>query len=204
MESVNLDYHTRYLRQIRDDKSQYPNQNIMSCTRLFRQLKDHDMGLKAARAKAVVEKGLNNYAPARMLPANTPLIEPQYFIRVIQKKDGEIIDRREGKHGEDKNISLHDLVSQMSMCWVNVQQGVTINGCTYPTKIDTGYCPFCNYHCLCHKTLNNHVRLHLWLLMFCRVGDCFYTTFDIKAMVPHVLEAHPDLGYLKSKKTTET
>ena len=92
----------------------------------------------------------------------------------------------------------------MSMRLANVKQNVTVNGRTYLTEIDAGFCPFCNYHCSCHKTLNNHVRIHLWLPIFCGVGDCFYLTFNIKAMVPHILEAHKDLGYLKSKKTTET
>ena len=90
------------------------------------------------------------------------------------------------------------------MCRVNIRQNITVNGHTYLTEVDARFCPFCNYHCSYHKTLNNHVQLHLQLLMFCGVGDCFYMTFDCKVMVPHVLEAHKDLGYLKLKKTTET
>ena len=96
-------------------------------------------------------------------------IEPKYFIWVIQKKNGEIIDRQDGKHGEDQNIGLHDLVSQLSMHRVNVKQNVTIL-----TKVDSGFCPFCKYHAGCHRTLNNHVQLHFRMPMFCGVGDCFY------------------------------
>ena len=208
MESVNLDDHSAYLTLIRQDKSQYPHWNIMSHTWFLKQLKDHgkDHGMdeKANWVRSVIEKGLSNYALARMLPTNSAIIEPKYFIRVIQKKTGEVIDRQDGKHGEDQNIGLHDLVSQMSMRWANIKQNVTVNGCTYLTEINAGFCPFCNYHCSCHKTLNNHVWIHLWLPMFCKVGDCFYPTFNIKAMVLHVLEAHKYLGYFKSKKTTET
>ena len=87
---------------------------------------------------------------------------------------------------------------------VNSKQNVTVNGHTYLTEVDAGFCPFCNYHCSCHKTLNNHVWLHLWLPMLCGVEDCFYPTLDCKAMVPHVLKAHKDLRYFKSKKTTES
>ena len=180
----------------------------MSCRWLLKQLEDHKLEVKANRVRSVIEKGiekgLNSYAPSRKLPANAPVIEPKYFIWVIQKKTGEIIDWQDGKHGEDQNIGLHDLVSQQSMRWVNIKQNVTVNGHTYLTEVDIGFCLFCNYHCSCHKTLNNHVRLHLRLPMFCGVGDCFYLTFNCKAMVPHVLEAHKDLRYLKSKKTTET
>ena len=204
MESINLDDHSAFLTLIRQDISQYPHRNVMSCCRLLKQLEDHDLDVKADRVRMVIEKGLNSYALARKLPANALVIEPKYLIRVIQKKNGEIIDRQDGKHGEDQNISLHDLVSQLSMRWVNIKQNVTVNGCTYLTEVDARFCPFCNYHCSCHKTLNNHVQLHLQLPMFCGVGDCFYPTFDCKAMVPHILEAHKDLGYLKLKKTTES
>ena len=194
MESVNLDDHSTYLTLIRQDKSQYPHQNVMSHAQLIKQLKDHGMDEKANQVRSVIEKGLNNYALARMLPTNSPIIKPKYFIRVIQKKTGEVIDWQDGKHGEDQNISLHDLVSQMSMRRVNIKQNVTVDGHTYLTEIDARFCPFCNYHCSCHKTLNNHVQIHLRLLMFCGAGDCFYLTFDIKARVPHILEAHKDLG----------
>ena len=93
MESINLDDHSAYLTLIRQDISQYPHRNVMSCHRLLKQLEDHDLDAKADRVRMVIEKGLNSYAPARKLPANTPVIEPKYFIRVIQKKNGEIIDR---------------------------------------------------------------------------------------------------------------
>ena len=199
-----LDDHLAYLTQIRQDLSQYPHRNVMSCCRLLKQLEDHDMSAKADWVRTVIEKGLNSYALAQKLPANAPVIEPKFFIRVIQKKNGDIIDRQDGKHGEDQNIGLHDLASQLSMRQVNIKQNITVNRHTYLTEVDAGFCLFCNYHCSCHKTLNNHVWLHLWLPMFCGVGDCFYPTFDCKAMVPHVLEAHKELRYLKSKKTTET
>ena len=204
MESINLDDHSAYLTLVQKDLSQYPHWNVMSSHRFLKQLEDHGLEAKADRVRSVIDKGLNSYALARKLPANALVIKPKYFIRVIQKKTGIIIDRRDRKHGEDQNISLHDLVSQLSMHQVNIKQSVTVNGCTYLTEVDAGFCLFCNYHCSCHKTLNNHVRLHLQLPMFCGVGDCFYPTFDCKAMVPHVFEAHKDLGYLKSKKTTES
>ena len=179
---VNLDDHSTYLTLIMQDKCQYLHWNVMSYARLLKQWHGHDMtwhgmDMKANWVRMVIEKGLNNYALARMLPTNWPIIEPKYFIRLIQKKNGEIIDQWDGKHGEDQNIGLHDLVSHMSMRWANIKQKITVNGHTYLTEIDARFCLFCNYHCSCHKTLNNHVQIHLWLLMFCGVGDCFYPTF---------------------------
>ena len=93
MESINLDDHSAYLTLIRQDISQYPHRNVMSCLQLLKQLEDHDLDAKADRVRTVIEKGLNSYAPARKLPANAPVIEPKYFIQVIQKKNGEIIDQ---------------------------------------------------------------------------------------------------------------
>ena len=101
MESVNLDDHSAYLTLIRQDKSWYPHQNVMSHARLLKQLKDHGMDEKANQVRSVIEKGLNNYTLAQMLPTNSPIIEPKYFIWVIQKKTGEVIDQWDGKHGED-------------------------------------------------------------------------------------------------------
>ena len=201
---MNLDDHSAYLTRIWQDISLYPHQNVMSCRRLLKRLEDHGMDEKADWVRVVISKGLNSHTLAAMHhAAGDPVVELKYFIRVIQKKNGEIIDRHDGKHREDQNISLHDLLSQLSMHRVNVKQNGTINGCTYLTQIDAGFCPFCNYHYSCHKTLNNHIRLHLWMPMFCGVEECFYPTLDCKAMVPHVLEANKNLGYLKSKKTTK-
>ena len=87
MESVNLDDHSANLTLIWQDKSRYPHQNIMSHAQLLKQLKDHGMDEKANRVRLVVEKGLNNYAAlAQMLPTNSPIIKPKYFIWVIQKR----------------------------------------------------------------------------------------------------------------------
>ena len=171
----------------------------MSCHWLLDLLEEHGWKEKADKVWAVIDKGLNSYAPTGMLTPSDPVIEPKFFIRVIQKSNGKIIDRRHGNHGEDQNIGLHDLVSQLSMCWVTTRQNVTVNGCTYLTPLDAGFCPFCSYHARCHKTLNNHIQLHFWMPMFCGVGDCFYATFDCNAMIPHAIEAHKGL-YLKSKK----
>ena len=77
MESINLDDHLAYLTQIRQDLSQYPHWNVMSCRQLLKQLEDHDMSMKADWVRTVIEKGLNSYAPARKLPANAPVIKPQ-------------------------------------------------------------------------------------------------------------------------------
>ena len=165
--SINLDDHTVYLQEARKDKSLYPHKNVMSRHQLIALLEKYGLREKADKVRAVIKKGLNTYAPSRMLAAGDLVIEPKYFIRVIQKSNDEIMDRRDGEFRDDQNIRLHDLVSQMSMRWVTTTQNVTVNGRTYLVWIDCGFCPFCQYHAECHKTFNNHVWLHLRMPMFC-------------------------------------
>ena len=198
--SINLNNHTAYLQEARKDKSLYPDKNVMSGHRLIALLEKYGLKEKADKIRAVIKKGLNSYAPSGMLATGDPVIEPKYFIRVIQKSNGEIMDWQDGEFGDDQNIGLQDLVSQMSMRRVTTTQNVTVNGRTYSVWIDCGFCPFCQYHVECHKTLNNHVWLHLRMPMFCEVPGCFYATFSSKSMVLHAAKAHKDL-YLKSKSS---
>ena len=111
------------------------------------------------------------------------------------------MDCRDPNYGEDQNIGLHGLVSQASMHRMDTTQKVTIDRWTAMIPLDAGYCPFCAYHARCHRTLNNHVRIHLRLSMFCGVGDCFFATSDTKIMIPHAIAEHLDV-YVKSKKLT--
>ena len=96
MESINLDDHTAYLNHICLDKSQYPYRNVMSCRRLLDLLEEHGWQEKVDKVRTVIDKGLNSYAPTRLLSPSAPVIEPKFFIRVIQKSNGKIIDRWEG------------------------------------------------------------------------------------------------------------
>ena len=127
MESVNLDDHTAYLNAIQRDKSLYPYRNVMSGEWLIALLEKHAQKEKADKVQAVIDKGLNSYAPTGLLSPSAPAIKPKYFTQVIQKSTGKIIDWWDGVHGEDQNIGLHDLVSQLSMRWVNTKQGITVN-----------------------------------------------------------------------------
>ena len=153
------------------------------------------------QTQAMIDKGLNNYTPSGFLSPDSLVIEPKYFIWVIQKSNNRIMDHRDGGHEEDQNIGLHDLVTQPSMCWMITSRKVTVNRHNITTPLDAGFCPFCAYHTRCHRTLNNHVWIHLGLSMFCGVGDCFFATSDAKAMIVHAISKHSDV-YLKSNELT--
>ena len=106
---------TVYLQEAQKDKSLYPHNNVMSGDQLIALLEKYGLKEKADKVRAVIKKGLNSYAPSRMLATGDPVIEPKYFIWVIEKSNGEVMDRRDEEFGDDQNIRLHDLVSQMSM-----------------------------------------------------------------------------------------
>ena len=89
--SINLDDHTAYLWDAQKDKSLYPHNNVMSGNWLIALLEKYGLKEKADKVRVVIQKGLNTYAPSRMLAAGDPVIEPKYFIRVIQKSNGEIM-----------------------------------------------------------------------------------------------------------------
>ena len=90
--SINLVDHTMYLREAQKDKSLYRHNNVMSGDRLIALLEKYGLKEKADKVWAVIKKGLNTYAPSGMLATGDPVIEPKYFIQVIQKSNGEVMD----------------------------------------------------------------------------------------------------------------
>ena len=109
-----------------------------------------------------------------------------------------MLDSTDDNYRDDQNIGVYDLVSQPSMQCLCTSRKVTVNNRRLTTPIDTGFCPFCEYHSGCHKTLNNHVRIHLSLSLFCGIGGCFFATSCCKALIQHAVMEHP--CYEKSKE----
>ena len=76
--TVNLDSHICYLERIRQDKSLYPNRNIILGTWLIEQLEKNHRYTEAANMKAVIDKGFSSHAPGtppnRMLQSYIPYI----------------------------------------------------------------------------------------------------------------------------------
>ena len=148
--------------------------------------------------QAVTDKGLSSHAPRGFPELEDPVIKPLYFIWCLQRGDGSMLDARDKNYGDNQNIGLHDLVSQLSMQCLCTSRKVTVNNRRLSTPIDAGFCPFCDYHASCHKTLNNHIRIHLSLSLFCGIDGCFFATSDCKALVQHAITEH--LCYQKSKE----
>ena len=196
--TVNLDSHVHYLETIRQDKSLYPNCNIILGTWLIEQLWKNHRDTEADNVQAIIDKGFSSHAPQDFSEPDTPVIKPLYFIRCLQRSNGEMLDSWDDNYGDDQNIGLHDLVSQPSMQRLCTSWKVMVNNHRLSTPIDARFCPFCEYHSSCHKTLNNHIQIHLSLSLFCGIGGCFFATSNCKALIQHAITEHS--CYEKSKE----
>ena len=196
--TINLDSHIRYLELVMEDRSLYPNRNVILATRWIQRLRNKKRDDLVDRFLAVVDKGFGSHLPWGFPQPDDLVMKPLYFVRCLMRSDGTVIDATDKNYGDDQNIGLHDLASQPSMRHLATSQKITVNSHRLLTSIDAGFCPFCDYHASCHKTLNNHVRIHLSLLLFCGFPGCFYASSDCKAMFQHAIMQHPE--YVKSKE----
>ena len=112
--TVNLDSHICYLEMIQQDESLYPNRNVILGTWLIEQLRKNGRNTEADTVQAVMDKGFSSHAPWDFPNSDTPVIQPLYFIRCLQKSNGDMLDSTDDNYGDDQNIG-HDLVSQPSM-----------------------------------------------------------------------------------------
>ena len=61
--TVNVDSHVRYLEMIWQDKSLYPNRNVILGTRLIEQLRKNGRNTEADTVQAIMDKGFSSHAP---------------------------------------------------------------------------------------------------------------------------------------------
>ena len=72
--TINLDSHVRYLEMIWQDKSLYPNRNIILGTRLIEQLWKNGWNTEVDNMQAVIDKGFHSHAPQDLPDSDTPVI----------------------------------------------------------------------------------------------------------------------------------
>ena len=196
--TVNLDSHIHYLELVMEDKSLYPNWNVIRATWWIQRLRDKKRDDLVDRFLAVFDKGFGSHTPRGFPQPDDPVMKPLYFVHCLMRSDGTVIDASDKNYGDDQNISLHDLASQLSMWHLATSRKITVNSRRLLTSIDAGFCPFCDYHSCYHKMLNNHVWIHLSLSLFCGFPGCFYASSDCKAMFQHAIMQYPE--YKKSKE----
>ena len=139
--TVNLDSHIRYLELIMEDKSLYPNWNVILATRWIQRLRDKNRDDLVDWFLAVIDKGFGSHSPRGFPQPDDPVMKPLYFVRCLMRNDGTVIDATDKNYGDDQNIGLHDLVSSPSMQCLATSKKITVKSRRLLASIDAGFLP---------------------------------------------------------------
>ena len=162
----------------------YPTKGNLITTRQYYQ------DLKASKDWETIKGGDNVLWEKGMMgilqeSAKAGPIKCQYVIYVLHSVEDLIIDARDSDYGRDWNIGLYDIVSPASTRKVEKSGSLIYKGKVIQGKVTYGYCPFCSYMSTNHRTLNNHIRMHLCLTLACRMKDCWFVTHSSDLMWKH-------------------
>ena len=180
----NTNDHSKYLSQVRDISWSYPAKgNLLTARQYFQEL-------QACKNREMVEQGEAVLRDRGMLgilqeSGKSGPIKAQYVILVLRSVEGNIIDARDSDYGRDWNIGLYDIVSAASTKKVEKYGQMLWKGRLVSGKVSYGYCPFCSYASTNHRTLNNHIRMHLHLSLACGMPDCWFITHSAESMWKH-------------------
>ena len=180
----NTDDHSAYLSNVKDVSWSYPAKgNLITARQYFKDLKAcKDREAIEAGDNVLWEKGMMGI-PQESIKARP--IKCRYVIFVLHSVEGLIIDACDSDYGQDWNIGLYDIVSPASTRKVEKSGSLIHKGCVVQGKVTYGYCPFCSYASTNHRTLNNHIRMHLCLTLACRMKDCWFVTHSSDLMWKH-------------------
>ena len=180
----NTDDHSAYLSNVKDVSWSYPAKGNLITTHQY--FKD----LKACKDQEVIEAGDNVLWEKEMMgiPQQSIKAGPikcRYIIFVLCSVKGLIINTSDLDYGRDWNIGLCDIVSPASTRKVEKSGSLIHKGRVVQGKVTYGYCPFCSYASTNHRTLNNHIRMHLHLTLACGIKDCWFVTHSSDLMWKH-------------------
>ena len=180
----NTNDHSAYLSNVKDVSWSYPAKGNLITTRQF--FKD----LKASKDWEVIEVGDNILREKGMMgiPQESLRARPikcRYIIFILRSVKGLIINACDSDYRRDWNIGLYDIVSPASTRKVEKSGTLIHKGRVVQGKVTYGYCPFCSYTSTNHRTLNNHIRMHLHLTLACRMKDCWFVTHSSDLMWKH-------------------
>ena len=180
----NTDDHSAYLSSVRDVSWSYPAKGNLITARQYYQ------DLKASKDQEAIEAGDNVLREKGMMgipqeSAKAGPIKCRYVIYVLRSVEGQIIDALDSDYGRDWNIGLYDIISPASTKKVEKSGSLVYKGRVIQGKVTHGYCPFCSYASTNHRTLNNHIQMHLHLTLACGMKDCWFVTHNSDLMWKH-------------------
>ena len=182
--SPNIDNHSAYLSVVEDVSWSYPAKGNLITARQYYQ------DLKASKDSEAIEAGESILREKGMMGilqemAKTRPVKCWYVIYVLRSVEGQIIDAHDSDYGRDWNIGLYDIVSLASTKKVEKSSSLVYRGPNVQGKVTHGYCPFCSYASTNHRTLNNHIQMHLRLTLACGMKDCWFVTHNSDLMWKH-------------------
>ena len=186
----NTDDHSAYLAKVKRESWSYPAKgNLLTIWQFVQELS----GCPDPEKRLQADKTLRDRGMPRVPQENTKggkweIIKAHYIIYMLQSVKGETIDCKHPDYSRDQNIGLYDIVSLAAMRKVERSGQTTVRGKSIKGSVDCGYCPLCLYASQNHWTLNNHVQLHFWLSMVCRMPDCWYVTHSAESMWKHAIK----------------
>ena len=180
----NTNNHSAYLSSVKDVSWSYPAKGNLITARQYYQ------DLKASRDPEAIEAGNTVLWDKGMMgilqeSSKAGPIKCRYVIYVLRSVKGQIIDARDSDYGRDWNIGLYDIVSPASTQKVEKSGSLIYKGQVVQGKVTHGYCPFCSYASTNHRTLNNHIQMHLRLTLACGMKDCWFVTHNSDVMWKH-------------------
>ena len=180
----NTDDHLAYLSSVRDMSWSYPTKgNLITACQYYQDLKaNEDQEAIEAGNNILQEKGMMEIPQES---AKSGPIKCRYVIYILRSVEGQIIDARNSDYGRDWNIRLYDIVSPASTKKVEKCGSLVYKGWVIEGKVAHGYCPFCSYTSTNHRTLNNHIWMHLHLTLACGMKDCWFVTHNSDLMWKH-------------------
>ena len=180
----NTDNHLAYLSNVKDVSWSYPAKgNLITARQFFRDLKaSKDWEAIEVGDNVLWEKGMMGI-PQESVKAGP--IKCRYIIFVLHSVEGQIIDALNSDYRRDWNIGLYDIISLASTRKVEKNGTLVYKGRVVQGKVTYGYCPFCSYASTNHRTLNNHIRMHLHLTLACGMKDCWFVTHSSDLMWKH-------------------
>ena len=180
----NTDDHSKYLDNVKEISWSYPAKgNIITTRQYFK-------NLKTSKNQEAIEVGENVLREKGMLGISQENLKAgpikcQYIIYILHSIEGHIIDAYDTDYRLDWNIGLYDIVSPASTRKVEKSSTLIYKGQVVQEKVTYGYCPFCMYTSTKHRTLNNHIWMHLHLSLVCGMPDCWFVTHSFDVMWKH-------------------
>ena len=115
---------------------------------------------------------------------------PKLVVRVLVDCYDEPIDCDHCEYGKEQNIGLHDVIHPAAMARVTARETHMVDGFPTRVKVDVAFCPFCNYTASHHRSLNNHVRMHLRAILVCGWPGCYFVHMQAIHMIEHSAKVH--------------